>query len=340
MTGPNPALARLLRKADASAEDAGAPLQPAGPGRAFRVGLLRAADRAIGLSLTVLGLSEEVESPDELVSEGPVGWVLFGLCAPGETGLAGLIMLDPALRTAMIEVQTMGVLLDAAESDRPVTATDAALSRPVVAEFLRELAGMDRPEFPAAMADWTLRPLPDLRAAELMLRDVAHRNWQASVQIGGTDRQGALRLALAQGVPTVEGSTDGANEDWAQALRSSLEQAPVELEAVLGRLTLPLSDVDRFESGQLLPLGALSLAAVRLECAGTPLPGQVRLGQMSGLRAVRLERPAQEMQELGRPNDLAGTSAGTAALGNETPAEPVVSATGADDPVLSSGEGL
>ncbi|NBD29403.1 MAG: flagellar motor switch protein FliM [Alphaproteobacteria bacterium] len=336
MTGPNPALARLLRKSDAAAPDDADALQGAGPGRAIRVALLRAADRAIGLSLTVLGLSDEVENPDALVAEGPAGWVLFGLCAPGETGLAGLVMLDPSLRAAMIEVQTMGVLLDAAEADRPVTATDAALSRPVVAELLHELAGMGRAEFSAGMGDWTLRPLPDLRAAELMLRDVAHRHWQASVQIGGTDRQGALHLALAQGPPAdADGARDADSADWSRSLQASLELAPAELEAVLGRLTLPLSKVNGFEVGQVLSLGPMSLGAVRLESAGTPLAGHVRLGQMAGLRAVRLERPPQDMQDLARPGATApppDAALAADARPDETPG------TGADRPGAGQGD--
>ena len=301
-SGVNPALAHMLGGPNRARPGGDAGSDP-GPGRAFRVALLRAADRAIGLSLTVLGLADDCRSPDALLTDGPAGWVLFGLTAPGETGLAGLLMLDRALRSAMIEVQTMGVLMEAAETERPVTVTDAALARPVATGLLQELGQAGRPEFPAGMGDWTLRPLPDLRAAELMLRDGDYRLWDASVQIGATDRQGALRLALARVPvpPEVRPDAGGAGTDWSEAFRASLELSPAELEAVLGRLTLPLSQVDAFEAGQVLPLSGLTLDHVQLESAGERM-ARVRLGQVSGMRAVRFDQPAPELEPLGHPS--------------------------------------
>jgi len=308
-TGANPVLARMLGGPDRARPGEAAEADP-GPGRAFRVALLRAADRAIGLSLTVLGLSDDCHGPDALVADGPAGWVLFGLTAPGETGLAGLVMLDPALRTAMIEVQTMGILMEAAETERRVTATDAVLARPVAARLLQELDAAERPDFPAGMAGWTLRALPDLRAAELMLRDADYRMWEATVQIGGTDRQGALRLALARVPAAPEPGSDpgGADTDWAEGFRANLGLSPADLEAVLGRLTLPLSQVDAFETGQVLPLAGLTLDRVQLESAGARV-ARVRLGQVSGMRAVKFDQPAAEMEALGAPPPPASAAA-------------------------------
>jgi flagellar motor switch protein FliM len=308
-TGANPVLARMLGGQDRARPGDAAEADP-GPGRAFRVALLRAADRAIGLSLTVLGLSDDCHGPDAVVANGPAGWVLFALTAPEETGLAGLVMLDPALRTAMIEVQTMGVLMETAETERPVTATDAVLARPVVARLLQELEAAGRPDFPAGMKGWTLQALPDLRAAELMLRDADYRMWEATVQIGGTDRQGALRLALARVSAAPEAGSDpgGADTDWAEGFRANLELSPADLEAVLGRLTLPLSRVDAFETGQVLPLAGLTLDRVQLESAGAHV-ARVRLGQVSGMRAVKFDQPAAEMEALAAPPPAAAPMA-------------------------------
>jgi flagellar motor switch protein FliM len=299
--GANPALARILGRFDGAAPAQDGDAEPE-PGRGIRVAVLRAADRAVGLSLTVQGLTDERCTPDALVAEGPAGWVLFALTAPGETGLAGLVMLDPALRSAMIEVQTMGVLLDAAEGDRPVTPTDAVLARPVVEALLQELGRAGQADLPTGMADWTLGPLPDLRAAALMLRDSDYRLLEVTVQIGGTDRRGALRLALASGPAQPEAAPEPAEvpDDWSGAFRASLELAPAELEAILGRLTLPLSQVDAFESGQLVPLGGLTLDRVHLESAGESLV-RVRLGQVSGARAVKLDQTTPEMEALHCP---------------------------------------
>jgi flagellar motor switch protein FliM len=62
------------------------------------------------------------------------------------------------------------------------------------------------------------------------------------------------------------------------------------VEAILHRLSLPLSEASALEPGQLLPLPGVTVASVRLEAGGVPL-GPARLGQVAGMRAVRIETP-------------------------------------------------
>ena len=71
-----------------------------------------------------------------LIEDGPEGWVVLGLRTGDTAGLSGLFLLDPPLRSALIEMQTMGSLLPLAEPQRAVTRTDAVMSVPFAANLL------------------------------------------------------------------------------------------------------------------------------------------------------------------------------------------------------------
>lgn len=306
MSTVNPVLARKLGRSASSGTDDD-PKQAPGLGRILRMALLRAADRAIGLSLSVLGIAEATQQADALIEESPDGWMVLGLCHPGTPGLAGLVLIDRTLRTAMIEVQTIGMLLEAGDSDRPVTATDAALSSTVVEEFLAELTTSGASAFATELPGVHLRPMPDLTAAGLAMRDGLYRSWRMSLQIGGTERQGEMILALAPAARASEPERLDERQGWSQDLRGALEEAPARLDAVLCRLNLPISTVDAFETGQVLRLSGVTVGSVTLEGPGEAPVAPARLGQVAGQRAVRLEIPVVEMQDSHGPTVSADT---------------------------------
>lgn len=289
MTSVNPVLARKLGRTDPEAQAEG-PADGMNPARMLRVGLMRAADKAIGLSLSVLGVAEDAVSADALFDEGPEGWMVLGLCHPGQSGLAGLIQIDGAFRTAIIEVQTMGMLLESGDAERPVTSTDAALTLPLVEALLVELAAAAHPGFGPGLEALTIRPLPNLRAAGLMARDGLHRQWRMSVQIGGTDRQGEVILALAP-APKPEERPGVDDTAWSDTLRCAVEEVTADLDAVLCRMKLPVCAVENFEVGQVVALAGVTVGSVMLEGPGAAAVAAARLGQVSGMRAVRLEKP-------------------------------------------------
>nr|WP_245218473.1 FliM/FliN family flagellar motor switch protein [Rubellimicrobium aerolatum] len=67
--------------------------------------------------------------------------------------------------------------------------------------------------------------------------------------------------------------------------------AQVALDAVLHRLSLPLAEAEALHVGQLLPLPGVTVASVRLEGSGGVDLGSARLGQVAGMRAIRIEQP-------------------------------------------------
>jgi flagellar motor switch protein FliM len=93
-------------------------------------------------------------------------------------------------------------------------------------------------------------------------------------------------------MPVLEVPPRPAADHKASALQRTLEQsamnAPVCLEAVLGRVTLPLDKVCKLEPGGLLPFSADRTMQVRLEASQKHVVAVARLGQLNGARAVRL----------------------------------------------------
>jgi hypothetical protein len=78
-------------------------------------------------------------------------------------------------------------------------------------------------------------------------------------------------------------------------------RAQTQVEAILHRLRLPLAAAEGRAPGQVVPLPGVTVASVRLASAGLDL-GPARLGQVAGMRAVRIETPlAPELVALGQP---------------------------------------
>ena len=302
----NPALARKVgRKSEPEQE--GSPADALSPSRRLRGAVMRAADKAIGLSLTVMGVSEAVQDAETLIGEGPEGWLFYGLCRTAEPGLVGLISVDLALRSAAIEVQTLGAILHDAGEERRATGLDAEMVAPVVLHLLRELDGAGLEGVPAGASALALKPMKDLRAVELVMQDVPHRTWQMSVQIGATERQGALHVAFAVPEPVVpEAGPKVRSEDWQAQMQAAVSAAGVDLDAELCRLRLPLRLIEGWTVGDLVDLPGATVSGVRLVRPGQGPVAEARLGQMSGARAVRIEAARPVLQEAPPPRAASG----------------------------------
>jgi flagellar motor switch protein FliM len=265
-----------------------APATPSGltPTRALRLAMTRAAQMSIGLSLTVLGIAEEVGPLDDLLGRLEPGLLMLKLAGP--EGPVGFLALDPEARAAAVETQTLGRVAARPAPPRPPTRTDEALAEPMLSAFLREaeaaLAG-------TALGGWPgpailAGALAGLRDVAMALADGTYRAVRLTLDLGVGGRQG-LVLLLARVGPAPPAATPPPG--WAEALRATVLGAEASLEAVLHRLRLPLEALEGLASGDLLPLPGVTVASVRLIGPGGVELGPARLGQLGGLRAVRLE---------------------------------------------------
>jgi len=269
----------------------------------MRRALSRAADKAVGLSSTVLEVSEEDLEAEDLIANGPAEWIVLGMRSSDSAGLSGLFMMDPVLRTALVEMQTMGSLLPPPEEQRKITRTDTVMCMPFADLFLSELDEVGFGGGKLNLRDFDLVIMPDLRTVGLVMVQGLYRMWRIKVQVSGSDAPGEILMATRQEVQVAPPESP-TNLGWSKALRHAVEDAPTQLDAVLSKLSLPIEDVEAFEVGQLLSLAGTTVESISLYGPDGEEVATARLGQIAGKRAVRIESFEVELEQA--PTPMAG----------------------------------
>lgn len=266
------------------------------PMRQVRRALARAADGSVGMLASVLGIADEELEAEALIETSPKDWVVIGLRDDTGAGLTGLFLIDPALRSALVEMQTMGKLLPDVQDERPVTRADAQLTIPFAAQLLSELADVGFGSSDLDPNGFDLGVMENLRTAGLVMTQGLYRVWKISVQVGGGERQGELLIAMrpkTNEIPDIKAPTAA----WSDSLRRAVALAPTDLDAVLTRMTLPMGKVENFKVGQVLNLAGTTVGSVKLVGPGGEHVATARLGQVAGKRAIRLEPEIRNLQE-------------------------------------------
>jgi len=266
-----------------------------GVDKAWPLALARAARDGLALQLEVAQITVQRLSLTELLELPPELALIAVLEGPGD-GL-GVIMLAPPVLAGLIEAQTTGKVTTGALAARKPTRTDGAM----VAEFLdRALEGLETALLAADDLIWAggfryASFMDDPRPLGLLLDDVPYRLVQAEVSLGGGAKSGLVLLAMpADGRgrrPQKAGQVAPEAAEalvFAAALGAQVLASTCALDAVLYRMTIPLSAVMGLKSGEVVPLPRAALDQIKLEgIDGRPI-GAGKLGQHRGMRAVRL----------------------------------------------------
>ncbi len=292
--------ASVLRRKTRAAREGSDP-RVMSPVKALRLSLARAADTLFGLALIVATVEqrriETGELDDALGSEG-----LFMLL-DGARGARGALRLDIALMTGLIEVQTIGQVLPGALRERPATRTDAAMVAPLVDALL---AGFDT-EMAAGHAHHAPRGfrfgdrVEDARALGLLLPASEFDFFRLTIDLGPGKRTGRLDLLLPPApapIPPRSGAVmPQRRADTTRDIASVALSAPVVLDAVIARISLPLREAMTLRPGDHLGLPRDCLARSELVAAGGLVAAEGRLGQREGWRALRLAGHVAEADE-------------------------------------------
>jgi flagellar motor switch protein FliM len=240
------------------------------------------------LSLARVGLAEVLETPPErallAVLEGP------------REGI-GVLVLSPEVMQGMIEMLTLGRVGGAPAARKP-TRTDAAMLAPMIDAALSDLETTLAQEADLVWAGgWRYASfLDDVRPLGLMLEDEPYRLLKAQVSVALGARSGMLALALpAEGrgemphrgaaLPLDERLTSHA---FAAALAEQVAAAESTLNAVLARVSLPLSRIMGLQVGDVLAMPSAQLDRVVFEGMDGRALAEGKLGQNRGMRALRL----------------------------------------------------
>ncbi len=301
--------------------------------RALRQAMVRAAETAADLQLSVLGISVEEVELDTLVPALEEGLLLVGIAPPEAEDPAGFVAIDADTRSALIEAQTLGRLLPQPADPRPPTRADYAMAEPFAETLLAQIA-LEAAATP--LSGWTLGQQPcgrltGAREVGLRLKAGVYRQVALTLDFGVGERQGSLRLVLpdAGSMAATDGPAPAADDSWQPRLQAAVMGARSELRAVLHRLTMPIERAEALRIGDLLPLPGVSVASVQVEALDGRLIARARLGQMSGMRAVRIESPAaarmSEVPAVPRVMPVAAGPEGSAeAAGGAVAADPAL----------------
>lgn len=266
-----------------------------GADKAWPLALARAARDAMALRLEVTQFSIQRRSLTEILELPPERALIAVLEGPGEA--LGVLVVAPAVLSGLIEAQTMGKVTANPAPPRKPTRTDAAM---IVGVFDLALLGLESALVAEDDLIWAggfryASFLDDPRPLGLLLEDVTYRVLHAEVSLGDGMKAGSVVLALpAAGRgrrparPGVAASEAGAGLVFAAALGEQVMTANCQLEAVLYRMTIPLSAVIRLKTDDVVPLPMAALDQIGLEGLGGRRLAAGKLGQNRGMRAVRL----------------------------------------------------
>lgn len=262
------------------------------PAKALRLALAQASDRLFDLPMVVSAVEQIEASQTALASEFSEGGLLVLLDGPN--GARGAVRLDDALLSALVEVQTTGRISGRGSGGRTLTRTDAAIAAPLIDEALSGAEAKLAAENPGEAAPHWIAGyrfgvmMEDARGMTLALNAAAFHVFRIMVEVGDAAHPGAITFLL----PAPETAPAPLSDTNADTIPRTLEQsamdAPVSLEAVLGRVSLPLDQLCGLLPGGKLPFTMDRPMQIRLETCQKHVVALARLGQLNGARAVRL----------------------------------------------------
>jgi len=293
--------------------------------KALRLSLARAADTLFDLALTVATVEQQrvpLGQIDTALQED--GLILL---LDGSGGTRGAVCLDQQMMAGLIEVQTTGRVRKGTSQPRRATRTDAAMMAPLVDALMD---GIDA-EMGAELDEYQPRGfcfgdrVDDLRSLALTLDAPDYDHFRVTVDLGPGAKTGWLDLLLPVRADPPKRAADSDRTACDTARMSDVVLgAPITLDAVLARITLPLREACALEPGQILELDRETLTATRLVTAGGHPVAEARLGQVNGWRALRLvSAPAGPLPDLADPAPRADDTPGPPALREtDSPKEP------------------
>ncbi len=261
--------------------------------------LARAARDAAGLAVTVTSCQARVCSLGEVLELLPDLSLVAMVNGPG--GSLGVMVLAPPVLSGTVEWQTLGRVMPHAPVARKPTRTDAVLVQPMIDRALYGLgAAVDGTDDMIWAAGFRYGScLEDARALALILEDVPYRLLTAQVALAGGTKDGVVLLALpAEGrgpapPPREDLSEAAAAMVFQAALAEQVNAAKISMDAVIARVSLPLSEVLALTAGELLHLPGATTDRIDLEVPGCARTAGGKLGQARGMRAVRVQEEAQ-----------------------------------------------
>lgn len=263
------------------------------PTKALRLALSRSAERLMDLAVVVSGIRQERLDHEGLVSQLDNATLLLGLEGTGDR--IGGCAIDGQMVAALIEQQTLGWVIGRAAEARPLTFTDAMMVAPLLDTVLDQFARALRVEGQAHWSDGYrfCDRVEDRRAMGLRLSGNDYHVFRLSIDFADGAKTGEFTLFLPEEAApvAVPDTPDDPAPDHTGKYEAQLSGARASLTAVLMRRKMRLSEVTALKPGDLLTFEQNDLSKIELKAGGFVIPLPAKLGQLNGMRAVRLDMP-------------------------------------------------
>ncbi|MFW2542365.1 FliM/FliN family flagellar motor C-terminal domain-containing protein [Primorskyibacter sp. 2E107] len=264
------------------------------PAKALRRALSRTAD--INWDLALVTQSVNIENLDQDgVVEGLNPADLLVLI-DGPDGALGLVAFDREVVTALVEVQTIQQVTQMpVDTERHYSPTDAAMMAPMIDGTLERFAQNlgDHPLVRQISGYEFGAMLEDARSAGLLLDASGYRAFRAEVDLALGRRRGFMSIILPERPKPRASDPDSDANRGPGPHEEVFSRVPARLNAVLAQLRMPLNKAQALKPGDLVPLPPDALDRVQLTAGQGRLVASGRLGQLNGMRAVRLCMPVQ-----------------------------------------------
>lgn len=292
--------------------------------KAVRLSLERLSDRLFDLEISVRTVEQvdcslrdlrEVASGDQLIMLLDAYGGLTAAEAQNARAGRGAAILDRGLVQSLVEVQTRGKITQAGLETRAFTSTDAAVAAQLIDPVLSAVDDMmiDSPQSADPLRLRYGDKVEDGRALLLALEAPDYALFRIALDIESGARSGEMVLAIPDEMlrppPPAFLAEEGDTGEF--DLSTLALSAPIALNAVVARLTLPLSRISTLKPGDVLPVERRALTRTELLGSKGFVLGRVTLGQMNGVRAVRFG--AAERDSAAHIDDLDSADAKTPA---------------------------
>lgn len=260
------------------------------PAKALRRALSRSADVLWDLALVCQGVHLETLDQDGVI-EGLTDQSLLVLL-DGPTGEIGLVELDREVVTGLVEVQTIQQVTNMPADDRPFSSTDAAMMAPLIDNAMERFVSYlkDNPLLAQLEGFRFGAMVEDARTAAHLLDASSYRAFRADIDLALGRRNGRISFVFPEREVQVGGDTKGERAE-AGPHAQELLRVPARLDCVLARVTVPLLQAERLRPGDLLDLATTAIDTAELRTSGGQAVALGRLGQLNGMRALRINWP-------------------------------------------------
>lgn len=291
------------------------------PPVALRKAMVHAARDLGGLTLSVTSFDESRVTLAATLDKLPDHALLLRL--QGADRGIGLAVIDHAVMVALVEHVTTGRISSGDSDPRPCTGIDAVL----VGDLLdRALAGFERNldglrDVPPVVGYRYARAVDDPRELGLAMEEIPYRNYTLGLDLGLGAAQGRLQLVLPWFQASMQQLDKKNASEWARILDATVSRSTAEMEAVLYRFSVALSEISGWKEGALVDVPVSALDSVSVEGSDHRKVSAARLGQSSGMRAIRIQCASDRRDAVAEPEEFGGALA-VALAAPDTTAKP------------------